>query len=218
MQEEYYLNKLYPFQNEIFNIVNNLKVNLYLTGGTALSRFYLNHRYSDDLDFFTNDSKTFLKDTELIVKTLQEKYTVEIQKKANDFVRITAQKENTILKIDFVNDVPYRSGVSIEFPEFKKVDNWWNILTNKLTAIERNEPKDIADILFLWRKNEIEWGKAFEEAAMKVNYIDPLDVSVVLETFSTEYLKKINWIREIDIEKAKNDIKTIAKEILLNKK
>ena len=25
----------------------------YLTGGTALSAFYLQHRYSDDLDFFT---------------------------------------------------------------------------------------------------------------------------------------------------------------------
>jgi hypothetical protein len=27
----------------------------YLTGGTALAAFYLFHRYSDDLDFFTND-------------------------------------------------------------------------------------------------------------------------------------------------------------------
>ena len=25
----------------------------YLTGGTALAEFYLHHRYSDDLDFFT---------------------------------------------------------------------------------------------------------------------------------------------------------------------
>jgi Nucleotidyl transferase AbiEii toxin, Type IV TA system len=27
----------------------------YLSGGTALSGFYLQHRYSDDLDFFTRD-------------------------------------------------------------------------------------------------------------------------------------------------------------------
>lgn len=26
----------------------------YLTGGTALWHFYLNHRYSEDLDFFVN--------------------------------------------------------------------------------------------------------------------------------------------------------------------
>ncbi|MBW7858763.1 MAG: nucleotidyl transferase AbiEii/AbiGii toxin family protein [Leptonema sp. (in: Bacteria)] len=31
--------------------VSDLKLPFFLTGGTALSRFYLNHRYSDDLDF-----------------------------------------------------------------------------------------------------------------------------------------------------------------------
>jgi len=29
----------------------------YLTGGTALSRGYFNHRYSDDLDLFVNNHK-----------------------------------------------------------------------------------------------------------------------------------------------------------------
>jgi hypothetical protein len=28
----------------------------YLTGGTALAAYYLGHRYSDDLDFFTRDA------------------------------------------------------------------------------------------------------------------------------------------------------------------
>ncbi|MCD4795127.1 MAG: nucleotidyl transferase AbiEii/AbiGii toxin family protein [Bacteroidales bacterium] len=31
----------------------------YLTGGTALVRFYLNHRYSEDLDFFVNKRKKY---------------------------------------------------------------------------------------------------------------------------------------------------------------
>jgi hypothetical protein len=30
-----------------------LRQEFFLTGGTALSAFYLQHRYSDDLDFFT---------------------------------------------------------------------------------------------------------------------------------------------------------------------
>lgn len=29
----------------------------YLTGGTALAAFYLKHRHSDDLDFFTNGAE-----------------------------------------------------------------------------------------------------------------------------------------------------------------
>lgn len=217
MQKEYYTNNLYPFQDEIFEEINNLNVNLYLTGGTALSRFYLNHRYSDDLDFFTNNSKTFINDTDLILSKLKEKYEIEVIRKTADFVRATAGKGELILKLDFVNDVEYRSGNAEKFEKFKSVDNWWNILSNKLTALARLEPKDVADILFMRRKYNIDWKKAFEEAGKKVNYIDPLDVSVILDEFPSEYLEKINWVEEIDYEAAQNDIKKIAKEILESK-
>ena len=50
MHEVYYQNKVYPLQDEILDLVKSAPVAFYLTGGTALSRFYLNHRYSDDLD------------------------------------------------------------------------------------------------------------------------------------------------------------------------
>ena len=102
LQKEYYINKLYPFQDEIFGAINSLEVNLYLTGGTALSRFYLNHRYSDDLDFFANSSSTFIKDTDLIISKLKEKYEFEILRKTTDFIRANAIKNNIVLKLDFV--------------------------------------------------------------------------------------------------------------------
>ncbi len=34
----------------------NLASRFYLTGGTALSAFHLQHRYSDDLDLFSDDA------------------------------------------------------------------------------------------------------------------------------------------------------------------
>ena len=40
-QGAYYREKLYPFQDGILKIVNDLRLPFYLTGGTALSRFYL---------------------------------------------------------------------------------------------------------------------------------------------------------------------------------
>jgi predicted nucleotidyltransferase component of viral defense system len=39
--------------------MGKIPVGFYLTGGTALSRAYLNHRYSDDLDFFVNAVNDF---------------------------------------------------------------------------------------------------------------------------------------------------------------
>ena len=53
MPDTFYQDKLYPFQDKILKILGKADTEFYLTGGTALSRFLLNHRYSDDLDFFS---------------------------------------------------------------------------------------------------------------------------------------------------------------------
>lgn len=48
----YYFEVLYPFQDRVLRILNALETGFYLGGGTAASRGYLQHRFSDDLDFF----------------------------------------------------------------------------------------------------------------------------------------------------------------------
>lgn len=50
--------KLYQLQDKVFKVLSGHFDNLYLTGGTALGRYFLNHRYSDDIDFFTNADTT----------------------------------------------------------------------------------------------------------------------------------------------------------------
>ena len=50
--EKYYEENLYPLQNGVLNIVKKSGTPFFLTGGTALSRYYVHHRYSDDLDLF----------------------------------------------------------------------------------------------------------------------------------------------------------------------
>lgn len=51
--------KLYAQQDKILSLLSKMDTGFYLTGGTCLHRFYLNRRYSDDLDFFCNDSDLF---------------------------------------------------------------------------------------------------------------------------------------------------------------
>ncbi len=45
-------NYIYSLQDKILKIVFSLDNGFYLTGGTALHRFYFKLRYSDDLVFF----------------------------------------------------------------------------------------------------------------------------------------------------------------------
>ena len=90
----YYETKLYPTQNEVLKTLKSLELPFYLTGGTALSRGYFNHRYSDDLDLFVNADKNFLKITETVINKLKEiGFSVEIQPSNSDsFSRIFLNK------------------------------------------------------------------------------------------------------------------------------
>ena len=70
MQNDYYQNILYPLQDKVLSVIGTLPVDFYLTGGTALSRAYLRHRYSDDLDFFVNNIPDFKPQVNMVIKAL----------------------------------------------------------------------------------------------------------------------------------------------------
>ncbi len=54
---KFYTRNLYPLQDGVLGCVSSSNTPFFLTGDTALSRYYLQHRYSDDLDFFViNDA------------------------------------------------------------------------------------------------------------------------------------------------------------------
>ena len=55
----FYFDHLYPLQNEVLRLITELDTGFYLSGGTAASRGYLHHRFSDDLDLFVNDDSRF---------------------------------------------------------------------------------------------------------------------------------------------------------------
>jgi predicted nucleotidyltransferase component of viral defense system len=51
IDHDYYFDTLYPLQDAVIAVLAGLETEFYLTGGTAASRLYLQHRFSDDLDF-----------------------------------------------------------------------------------------------------------------------------------------------------------------------
>ncbi|RLA73579.1 MAG: hypothetical protein DRG30_06125, partial [Epsilonproteobacteria bacterium] len=93
--------ELYSLQDEVLEKVFGVEDEFYLTGGTALSRFYQAKRYSDDLDFFTNSSTRFNFAIKNILAELSKEFTIENELDSRDFVRI---KINGLLQVDFVND------------------------------------------------------------------------------------------------------------------
>lgn len=125
----------------------------YLTGGTALSAFFLQHRRSRDLDFFTPDEELILPFSQgLEASLIQEDLKVQRLRGFHSFVELSVDSEDDSTAVHFALDSPFRfespSPVQ-EFPEVK-VDSLIDIATNKLLALfGRAELRDFVDIYFL---------------------------------------------------------------------
>jgi hypothetical protein len=195
LQADYYNNIIYPLQDKALTAFKNSP--FYLTGGTALSRGYYNHRYSDDLDYFVNNVPDFLKIVEQPIEKLRNIFKeLAIPVRDKDFVRLFVSDGN--LKIELINDVPSHIGSLYDHPLMGKVDSKENILANKLTAIvDRALPKDIIDIYFLLNDG-LSIKTALTNAETKAAGISPLLIAKILSEFDYALIdREIKWVTPV---------------------
>lgn len=216
-QDAFYIHKLYPLQDQVLSLFTNLQSRFYLTGGTAISRFSLNHRYSDDLDFFLNNDSEFTAEAERAISGLAGlfKSGINVTYKSSSFYRMVIDSENTSLKLDFVNDVGFHSGEFLHNNNYHKIDNEKNILSNKLSALQRGAPKDVADILYISFQYEFNWMDIIEDAKKKDTSVNEIDVATGLNDFSIESLMQVKWVNNPDYPHLKKCLNIIAKDILM---
>lgn len=126
-----------------------------MTGGTALSQFYLQHRYSEDLDFFTNQQGIIRNTVYEFERALIDKgIQLRIIRSFDTFAECSAEFQDEVVKIDFAYDSPYRLQEVVFQPEFGIFsDNFIDIACNKLSALfDRFESKDFVDIYFIHKE------------------------------------------------------------------
>ena len=210
--------KLYPLQNQVIGLIKGLDVDFYLSGGTALGRFYLHHRYSEDLDFFVNSLPLFKEQCEAVLVALNAAdLGLTIGMTSERFLRCFVTDRDLSLKLDFINDVPVHYGTLQSFDLYNRVDSCRNILSNKISALSRLEPKDVADILYLCRVYSFSWEEIIGEAREKDLWVNPLTVSRMVQGFPLEAFKTIRWITPPDPEEACTSLSRIAEDILLGR-
>ena len=211
--------KLYRLQDNFLTWWKEQDLPLYLTGGTALGRFYLHHRSSDDLDFFTNADPEFGRYVKDLYKRIDTVFRIDKEQTliAEDFTRFFVVMDDLSLKVEMVNDVHYRCGEPIKY-RYGLIDTPSNILANKLSAIcGRDEPKDVFDIVHLALNYSFNWREIFSHTRQKA-VINEIDVIQRLHDFSTELFSNVRWITEpIDIETVSVYIRKISDDFLFGK-
>ena len=122
-----------------------LRESFYLTGGTALSAFYLQHRLSEDLDFFTDNE--FAIETVLdFVKLLPGIQERHYERKYDRRIFLLHYPNGQAMKVEFTR-YPFTRRVAGPVIDSICVDSLEDILVNKLMAMtDREEPKDYVDL------------------------------------------------------------------------
>jgi len=120
-----------------------------------------------------------------------------------------------LLKMDLINDIAARFGPLSIDPALGKIDNWRNILSNKLSALFRFEAKDVVDLLIIARNRSFNWQEIIWEAKSKEAGIDPLEIHHLLTSFPISELEYIKWIKPPNHDTVTADLNQIAKDILL---
>lgn len=117
------------------------------------------------------------------------------------------------MKVDFINDAPFHFGDFTQFEKFNRVDNWRNILSNKLCALSRHEPKDVVDILFIAKKYHFEWEEIFQEAIEKDLWVEPIEISKIIKGFKPELFRSINWVNPINFSELADSLDKLYKNV-----
>jgi len=192
----YYFDTLYPFQDRVIRVINQADTGFYLTGGTAASRGYLQHRFSDDLDYFVNDDARFGLWAERIIQALGSEWTLDVIAKEERFVRLNIVQGLVSLKIELINDVPARVGTVQIHPILGRLDSAGNILANKITALlDREEPKDLADIWGFCCVKNLSIASAITNAQSKAAGVFPADLGRLLCSVQKADWDSIRWIQ-----------------------
>ncbi|MBM4256230.1 MAG: nucleotidyl transferase AbiEii/AbiGii toxin family protein [Deltaproteobacteria bacterium] len=168
----------------------------YLTGGTALAAFYLKHRYSDDLDFFTHQNS--LDSIPELMRMTADRLGLSViaLQRSPGFLRYELNGE---LKVDFVVDVSFRVGEPASIDALM-IDSMNNIAVNKVCAIlGRLDAKDYVDLFFIQKEHQFDIFELLRLGQQKDTGLDPFVwASLIAEVAQLAILPRM--IRTISLE------------------
>jgi len=156
----------------------------YLTGGTPLAAFYLHHRYSEDLDFFSEQEVD-----PISIRVLLEGFKAGAKMTRLDFQQ---SMNRNLFFLEFGKDTIKTEFTYFPFPRIGKgkveyglsVDSAMDIAVNKLfTIYQRSKARDYIDLYMLCEKYKLGIADLIKSAKLKFDWhIEPIQLA-------TQFLK-----------------------------
>jgi predicted nucleotidyltransferase component of viral defense system len=207
---------LTPLQKEFLSIFSGIPDQecFYLTGGTALSEFYLGHRHSFDLGLFTSDQEIILPVSYKIQELcIAGGLDVMVTRRFASYVEFVISRSDESVKIDLALDSPFRFAPPEETESGVLVNDFQDLQVDKLLAYYgRAEPRDAVDLFFILQNASAD--SLFELAAQKDPGFDLYWFAIALnraESFPDEIDRwPVKMIKKLDAVEVKHSFQAMA--------
>ena len=201
---------------DFFNNQPLLYKNFYFSGGTALSEYYLRHRFSEDLDFFSeneinsNDLNLFLAAHK---KAFCAKHIQFTQSFNRNIFFAKFENDNEELKIEFTY-YPFSRLDETRHDKNMQIDSIVDIAVNKaFTLSQQARGRDYFDIYAIHKKYNFDFIELLKKARQKfdypINYIELGKNLLKVKTFLDDPI----LIKSISRQKIENYFLTLAGQI-----
>lgn len=188
---------------------------VYLSGGTALAAYHLNHRLSDDLDFFS-----FEEIEKIFLHSFAEKLKSIVGAGSSRFERLYDRNQffykfnSEELKVEF-SKYPFYQLENFVIKDGIKIDGLRDIAANKLMALlDRFDPKDFVDLYFILKKFKLADVRADAEKKFGIKIGDIFLGGEIAKVKRIEALPKM--IKKLTIKELKIFFTETAKELKPN--
>lgn len=199
---------------------SNLAKEFYFSGGTALSYYYLSHRFSEDLDFFS-ESEFDAMQISVFLKSIKEKIgylSFDYQQSFNRNIYHLKFKGST-LKVEFTF-YPFAQVQQPKIIDGIMIDSLVDIAVNKLFTISQNaRGRDYFDLYCINQKEKISLERLRKLAKIKFDWhVDPLHLGTQLnrvKEFIDDPILSKNVSKKKVISFFEKEATKLGKEIIL---
>ena len=200
MDKQKILTKKQTLFLELFSKNLELVNQFYLTGGTALAEYYIPYRYSEDLDFFSED-EVDIQSITIFFKSIQSK----LGYKSMD---INTSYNRNLFFLDFANSSLKAEFIYFPFPQVEasqkhegiKVNSILDIAVDKLfTIYQKPRSRDFMDLYMIQQKYKFTLDNLLKKARIKFDWnVDPIKLGsqFLLVTELKDYPKLIKPLKE----------------------
>jgi predicted nucleotidyltransferase component of viral defense system len=200
----------------IFSEIHDSKM-FYLTGGTALAEFYLGHRKSFDLDIFTTEKGLIIPFSYAFEQELKKNFLVKVVRRYETFVEFEVSAKGDSTKVQLAYDSPFRFENPIDSDIGVKVNDYTDLIVDKLLAFfRRAEPRDAIDLFFILKTEDF-W-KLIELAKQKDPGFDLYWLAIALHKIRNfpDDLRywPVETIKKVDIKELKGLLLNLSREIM----